>query len=95
MEDAIVLKSALDQNPSVPKALVAYEQERRPAVEKLQAAAETSRIWFEKMAEKMGPVPHLFAHDCMTRSGRVDLEKLRAQDPVFVADYEEALAANS
>lgn len=93
MEDAIVLKTALDTNPNVPEALSAYERERRPAVEKLQAAAETSRIWFEKMGEKMGPAPHLFAYDCMTRSGRVNLEKLRGQDPAFVAAYEEALAA--
>lgn len=95
MEDAIVLKSALDKNAAVPEALAAYQRERRPAVEKLQAAAETSRIWFEEMAEKMGPAPHLFAHDCMTRSGRVDLEKLRTQDPEFVRAYEEALGASS
>ncbi len=92
MEDAIVLKSAIDANVSVAEALVAYETERRPAVEKLQAAAETSRIWFEEMGDKMGPDPHLFAYDCMTRSGRVDLEKLRGQDPAFVTAYEEARA---
>lgn len=95
MEDAIVLKTALDANESVPEALAAYEQERRPAVEKLQAAAETSRIWFEEMGEKMGPEPHLFAYDCMTRSGRVDLDKLREQDSEFVAAYQRARAAVS
>jgi anthraniloyl-CoA monooxygenase len=94
MEDAIVLKSTLDASQSVPEALQAYEAARRPAVEKLQAAAETSRIWFEEMAEKMGPAPHLFAYDCMTRSGRVDLEKLRGQDPDFVSAYEDALGAS-
>jgi anthraniloyl-CoA monooxygenase len=93
MEDAIVLKSSLDANETVAEALVAYETERRPAVEKLQAAAETSRIWFEEMGEKMGPSPHLFAYDCMTRSGRVDIEKLRRQDPAFVKAFEEARAS--
>lgn len=94
MEDAIVLKSALDAQASVADALAAYARERRPAVEKLQAAAETSRIWFEEMAEKMGPNPHLFAYDCMTRSGRVDLDKLRGQDAEFVAAYEAARDAS-
>ncbi len=32
MEDAIVLKSALDANAAIPEALAAYERERRPAV---------------------------------------------------------------
>jgi anthraniloyl-CoA monooxygenase len=76
-------------------ALAAYETERRPAVEKIQAAAETSRIWFEEMDKKVGPDPYLFSYDCMTRSGRVDLEQLREQDATFVEEYERAKSAIS
>lgn len=93
MEDAIVLANQLSDATSIAGALPAYEAERRPAVEKIQRAAETSRIWFEEMGEKMGPAPHLFAYDCMTRSGRVDMDKLREQDAEFVAAYEKARAA--
>ena len=44
------------------------------------------------MDKKVGPDPHLFAYDCMTRSGRVNLDKLREQDSEFVSAYERARA---
>ncbi len=93
LEDAIALAEALDQSGTVAKALPAFESARRPAVEKLQRAAMTSQEWFEDMGEKMGPDPYLFSYDCMTRSGRVDMDKLREQDSAFVSAYERALAA--
>jgi len=93
MEDAIVLADRLGRSKSIPEVLQSFEEERRPAVEKIQRAAETSRIWFEKMGEKMGPDPYLFAYDCMTRSGRVDMDLLREQDASFVENYERARAA--
>ncbi len=93
MEDSIVLARLLAEGKSVAETLVNFEKERRPAVEKIQRAAATSQVWFENMGEKMGPDPHLFAYDCMTRSGRVDMDLLREQDPVFVDAYERARAA--
>jgi len=93
MEDSIVLAKLLAEGKSVAETLENFEKERRPAVEKIQRAAETSQVWFENMGEKMGPDPHLFAYDCMTRSGRVDMDLLREQDPVFVDAYERARAA--
>lgn len=92
LEDAIALADCLAAQPSVRLALQAFEIERRPSVEALQRAAFTSQEWFENMAEKMEPDPYLFSYDCMTRSGRVDLERLREQDGAFVAAYEAALA---
>ncbi len=92
MEDSIVLARLIAEGKPVPETLRNFEAERRPAVEKIQRAAETSRIWFENMGEKLGPAPHLFAYDCMTRSGRVDMELLREQDPEFVDAYEKARA---
>ena len=97
MEDSIVLADLISEGKSVAETLERFEVERRPAVDKIQRAAETSRIWFENMDEKMGQPPYLFAYDCMTRSGRVDMDLLREQDPEFVANYEKArdAAANA
>src|SRR6059058_4419118 len=47
MEDAIALARALQRHGEVPKALSAYEEERRPGVEALQRAAQVSLEWFE------------------------------------------------
>src|SRR5438034_604999 len=48
MEDAIALCRALERHAEVEKALVAYEEERRPEVERLQRAAQVSLEWFEQ-----------------------------------------------
>jgi hypothetical protein len=40
------------------------------------------------MEEDMGLDPIAFAYRLMTRSGRIDREKLRKRDPDFVAAYE-------
>ena len=103
MEDSIVLSEILAEveldedgamSPETRRTcLEKFVEERKPAVEKLQLAAKTSQIWFEEMADKVGPTPHLFAYDCMTRSGRVDMDLLREQDPEFVKNYEAELAA--
>jgi len=90
LEDSIVLSDCLHDNDGVASALSAFETARRPAVEKLQAAAQLSRVWFEEFGDKLGPDPALFTFDCMTRSGRVDMDLLRSQDPEFVAAYEAA-----
>jgi anthraniloyl-CoA monooxygenase len=84
LEDAIALASAFDTEPDPRRALPLFEQSRRPRVEQLQAAAIDSLRWFEDMEKYIHLDPLPFALDCMTRSGRVDLEKLRQRDPVFV-----------
>ncbi len=94
MEDSIALFECLGTADSIVEALPKFEIARRPAVEKLQRAAETSRIWFEDMDSKLGPPPHTFSYDCMTRSGRVDLELLREQDSDFVSAFEKEKAQN-
>jgi len=94
MEDSIALFECLGTTDSVAEALPKFESTRRPAVEKLQRAAETSRIWFENMDSKLGPPPHIFSYDCMTRSGRVDLELLREQDSEFVSAFERERGQN-
>jgi anthraniloyl-CoA monooxygenase len=57
-------------------------------VDSLQDAAYESLLRFERMEEDMGLDPIAFAYRLMTRSGRIDREKLRKRDPDFVAAYE-------
>jgi len=86
MEDAIALVNALSQHrKNIPEALAAFEAARRPAVDKLVAAADASGDWYERFPEHMGLAPREFAWSYIQRSGRIDPEKLRAIAPRFVA----------
>ena len=94
MEDAIALVKALRENEGdVPAALAAYENARRPIVEKLVRAADASVTWYEHFPEHMKLDPYEFAMSYITRSGRIDLEKLRSISPNFVAGYGRARPA--
>ena len=85
-EDAIALNRAFaEAGADVPRALAAFERERRPVVEKLLAAANASSFWYERMPEKMALKPWALAYDYMTRSGRMTDERLRELSPKFMA----------
>ncbi|HVZ53392.1 MAG TPA: FAD-dependent monooxygenase [Pseudolabrys sp.] len=89
MEDAIALDKALAaQGDDVPAALAAYEAARRPILEKLVAGANSSMQWYEHFGEHMKLAPRDFAMSYITRSGRIDVERLRKLSPRFVAWYE-------
>lgn len=88
LEDAIALASALAAHEDPADALPLFEQQRRPRVEQLQQAAIDSLRWFENMSDHVHLEPLPFAVEAMTRSGRVDWEKLRLRDPAFVARVE-------
>ncbi len=89
MEDAIALAAAIEGHPADPVAAArAYEAVRRPILDKLTAASDASGDWYERFAVHMGRAPLEFAMSYMTRSGRVDRDRLRAVSPRFVADYE-------
>jgi len=89
MEDAMALDKALALHPrDVRAALAAYEAARRPVVEKLVAGADGSAQWYERFAEHMQLAPVDFAMSYITRSGRIDLERLRKLSPKFVERYE-------
>jgi 2-polyprenyl-6-methoxyphenol hydroxylase-like FAD-dependent oxidoreductase len=89
MEDATALAQAIDAHPrDVAAATAAYEAARRPILDKLTAAANASAQWYERFPEHMKLPPLEFAMSYITRSGRVDLERLRAVSPRFVAAYE-------
>ena len=88
MEDASALDKALAAHGEASAALAAYERARRPILEKLVAGANGSAEWYEQFARHMRLAPVDFAMSYITRSGRVDLERLRKLSPKFVARYE-------
>ena len=89
LEDVIALVEALEAEPgSIRAALTRYERERRPIVEKIVAAATKSARWYEDFADHMQLTPAEFGYSYMTRSGRVDDDRLRQLAPGFMARYE-------
>jgi len=89
MEDAIVLDRALAANgDDVAAALPAFEAARRPIVEKIVTGANASAAWYERFAEHMALASADFAMSYITRSGRIDIERLRKSSPRFVERYE-------
>lgn len=85
MEDAIALVGALQRQSDIPAALAEYQAERKPLTERIQRAGRTSELYCENVEHviHLDPVP--FAFRLMTRSGRLDYEKLRQRDPAFIA----------
>jgi len=88
MEDAIALDKALAAHADVGKALASYEAARRPILEKLVTGANGSAQWYEHFADHMRLMPVDFAMSYITRSGRIDVERLRKQSPKFIERYE-------
>jgi benzoate-CoA ligase family protein len=93
MEDAIALVHALKDNESVEAALQTYQAERPPVAKKIVDAANTSATWYESFGEKMDLPPLDFAFNYLTRSGRVDMERMRQITPQFMAQYDAYKAA--
>ncbi len=88
LEDAIALDRALAAHPNdLPAALPAFEAARRPVLEKLVAAANASGAWYERFAEHMALAPLDFAMSYLTRSGRIDPQRLRQSSPRFAERY--------
>jgi anthraniloyl-CoA monooxygenase len=90
LEDSIALFQCFDAGMDVPRALSEFERTRKPVIEAYQQAADESRIWFERARDYVHLDPLPFAFSLMTRSGKVDFERLRKRDPAFIAAYEEA-----
>jgi 2-polyprenyl-6-methoxyphenol hydroxylase-like FAD-dependent oxidoreductase len=88
MEDAIALDKALAAHDGISEALSLYEAARRPILEKLVAGANGSAEWYQRFAEHMKLPAADFAMSYITRSGRIDIERLRKLSPDFVAWYE-------
>ena len=84
LEDAISLATAFGEERAIATALDRFEHTRRPDVERFQADAGESLRWFEEADRYLALEPLPFAYRVMTRSGRVDRERLRHRDSAFV-----------
>ncbi|OKJ75362.1 bifunctional salicylyl-CoA 5-hydroxylase/oxidoreductase [Streptomyces sp. CB02460] len=89
VEDALALAACVEEQPSLPAALAAYESERRPVVESTQRAAAASLRWFEELGTYVDQPPRQFAFNLLTRSRRVTHDNLRLRDRAFTAGVEE------
>ena len=84
MEDSIALAQALLRRRwDVPAAIVDYELERGPLVERTQAAASESAAYFRRVASYTHLEPPQFAFNLLTRSGRISHASLSIRDPHF------------
>jgi 2-polyprenyl-6-methoxyphenol hydroxylase-like FAD-dependent oxidoreductase len=89
LEDVIALVAALEQHPSdLESGLQSYEAERKPIVQKIVTAARTSADWYADFEEHMKLPPIEFGYSYITRSGRIDNDRLRRSAPNFMASYD-------
>lgn len=88
LEDVLALVKALEAYPdNIRAGLEKYEAERRPIVEKLARAARESAAWYSDFPKHMRLDPIDFAYSYITRSGRIDDDRLRAMSPLFMERY--------
>lgn len=88
MEDAVALARALDAHPgALAEALAAYESARRPIVDKLCRASQTSAAWYRDFESHMRLPPLQLARSYIGRSGRIDDARLAAMAPRFMARW--------
>jgi 2-polyprenyl-6-methoxyphenol hydroxylase-like FAD-dependent oxidoreductase len=89
LEDVIALVKALEQHPNdLERGLQSYEVERKPIVQKIVTAAKTSADWYAGFEEHMKLPPIEFGYSYITRSGRVDNDRLRRSALNFMASYD-------
>ena len=88
LEDAIALAAAVGDHRTVEAALPAFEQARKPAVDRFQAAALRSLMWLENVEAHLHLDPIPFTYKLMMRSQRIGYNRLRQGDPEFIARYD-------
>jgi len=81
----------LEAEGDIAAALRRYQAERQPIVKKLVTAARSSAEWYQKFPAHMKLGLMDFAFGYITRSGRIDEDRLRAMSPAFMARYEASL----
>ena len=95
IEDSIALAGCFAENQNAPEALRRFQQVRKPIIDEYQDAALSSLLLFENAREEVKLAPLELAYKLMTRSKKIDHEKLKLRDPGFVAAYDDWVATNS
>ncbi len=89
MEDVVALVKSLDAHPADLRAALAdYQSTRGPILTKLLRAADASADWHEHFPDQMSLSPLDFAMSYITRSGRMDLSRVRELAPKFMQAYQ-------
>jgi anthraniloyl-CoA monooxygenase len=92
MEDAVALIDAIGTADDLPAALRTYEARRRPAVERIQAAAAPSLAWWERFRLLADRSDEEFAFHFLSRSPSITRERLQGRDWRFVDRVERSYA---
>lgn len=94
MEDATALAAALAEcGNDVPGLLDRFVALHRPRRDAFGEAAERSFNWYEDVARRMTQSPVDFTYDFLTRTGRVDDNRLESYAPAFFEKYRSHRAA--
>lgn len=88
LEDAIALVKVLNDFNDKEAALEAFQQQRQPVAKKIVDAANTSASWYDNFRSKMDMPIAEFAFSYLTRSGRIDMDRLHRLSPGFMAEYQ-------
>lgn len=88
MDDALALFDALQEcGDDIPAALALYEKRRKPTRDLFTDATVKSYEWYEEIASRMEADVVAFAHDFLTRTGRVDNKRLEKYAPDFFRNH--------
>ena len=88
VEDSIALAKCFKAEKDIEEALAEFQRVRKPIVDEYQDAAYSSLLFFENAESEMSLDPIPFAYKLMTRSKKIDYEKLKQRDPEFIASYD-------
>jgi anthraniloyl-CoA monooxygenase len=89
LEDSIALAECFRRGEGTEAALAEFQMVRKPIIDRYQEAAYSSLLLFENAEAEMHLDPVPFAYRMMTRSKKIDYEKLKKRDPHFIAVYDE------
>lgn len=95
LEDAIALAKCFEAGRGVEEALAEFQRIRKPVIDAYQDAAFSSLLLFENAKDEMRVAPLDLAYKLMTRSKKIDYDKLKKRDPEFIADYDAWLRSAS
>jgi len=88
LEYSIALAKSFKGSHDVEVALDEFQKTRKPIVDEYQEAAHSSLLLFETAHELMQLQPIDLAYRLMTRSKKIDHDKLKQRDPEFIAAYD-------
>jgi anthraniloyl-CoA monooxygenase len=88
LEDSIALAHTFEAGLGIDETLAEFQRVRKPIIDAYQEAAYSSLQLFENAREEMHLDPISLAYKLMTRSKKIDYEKLKQRDPEFIAAYD-------